>query len=185
MIIYILISLRVVIMTEVQIFYENYLHELPNEIQMHIIDLSKKNYCDLKIICKKHNIFFDKSIISKKLNKYIICKFVYTIKNIEYVENPDEDLIGYTNMISNICNYKDMIIDSLKSHIKKFIKYYPQKYIRKILYNYDIYDAEELYKRDYLNSYDTALEEYGCYEKALYTEILLKSYYYVYDIYPK
>lgn len=119
-------------------------------------------------------------------------KFAYMIKNIDYVDNSNENIDGLYHNVSSetvddvLYNYTEKINTAMKSHIKNFIKNYPVNYIRNILFTDDeniSNKAEEFYTRDYPNSCKTALIEYGCYEKALYTEIVFKSYILVFDIY--
>jgi len=137
-----------------RLFSQNYLHELPHDIQLDIMVLSQKTYCKIVIKCEKHILNFDKSVISKKLNRHM-CKFVFTIRDVEYINNRNKKVIErYRGVISN---YVEKLQNSLVSHINKFIKHYSINYIRDILYIDD-------------------LEEYGSYEKELYTNIILKSY---------
>jgi len=84
-----------------------------------------------------------------------MCKFVFTIRDVEYINNRNKKVIErYRGVISN---YVEKLQNSLVSHINKFIKHYSINYIRDILCI------------DYL-------EDYGSYEKELYTNIILKSY---------
>ena len=137
-----------------RLFSENYLHELPVDIQLDIIVLSQKTYCKIEIRCEKHIIQFNKSVISKKLNRHMK-KFVFTIRNVEYINNRNRRVIDrYRSVISN---YVDKLQNSLISHIHKFIKHYSINYIRNILCIDD-------------------MEDYGSYEKELYTKTILKSY---------
>lgn len=142
--------------TNDRLFYENYLHELPKEIQTNIMDLSKKVYCNIEIRCAKHILYYDKSIISIKLNRKLL-KFVYTIYNVEYIDNTNANN-RVDHLYSNIlCNYRDKINFAIQSHINKCIKYHPINYIRDILllddsdnvcgYEKDIYEA--MIKRSY------------------------------------
>ena len=137
-----------------RLFSENYLHELPHDIQLDIMVLSKKTYCKILIKCEKHILNFDKSVISKKLNRHMY-KFVFMIHDVESINNKNKKIIElYRGVISN---YVEKLHNSLVSHINKFIKHYSINYIRDILCIDD-------------------LEEYGSYEKELYTNIILKSY---------
>jgi hypothetical protein len=137
-----------------RLFSENYLHELPADIQMDIMVLSQKTYRNIVIKCVKHILNFDRSVISKKLNRHMR-KFVFTIRDIEYINNKNKKVIERYRC--DISKYVDKLQNSLVSHINKFIKHYSINYIRNILCIDD-------------------LEEYGSYEKELYTTIILKSY---------
>jgi len=61
------------------IFTENYLHELPEEIQMKIIKLSKKRKCNIVYYTTKEEICFINHLIDININNKIL-DFEYTIK---------------------------------------------------------------------------------------------------------
>ena len=147
-----------------RLFSENYLHELPKEIQMCIMDLSKKVYCNIEIRCSKHILHYDKSIISKKLNRKMR-KFVYTIYNVEYIDNPNT----YKHVVhlyrDILCNYTNKIEFAIQSHINNCIKYHPINYIRDIfllddgdnISGYEKYIYEAMIKRSYTFVFTTNL----------------------------
>lgn len=144
-----------------RLFSQNYLHELPHDIQLDIMVLSQKTYCKIVIKCEKHILNFDKSVISKKLNRHMR-KFVFTIRDVEYIIHDVDYIYNKNKKIMEryrgvISNYIKKLNNSLLSHINKFIKHYSINYIRDILCIDDI-------------------EEYGSYERELYTNIIFKSY---------
>ena len=65
------------------IFSENYLHELPEEIQKDIIKLSKKRKCNIVYNFYNEEICLINHLIATDINDKIL-NFTYTLKDIEY-----------------------------------------------------------------------------------------------------
>ena len=141
-------------------FFENYLHDIPRDIQEMIMDISKRRYCDIYISfwnnCKNTNCGF----VSKRMNRNIT-KYGKTIKNVEI------DSEQYANR-----EREALVI--LKSHITQLVSNLKKERIRKILYDNDIYDAKIIYNKYYAIG-DSIIDDY---EKALLIEIIYGTYYY-------
>lgn len=141
-------------------FYENYLHDIPRDIQEIIMDISKRQYCDIYIYfwnnCKNKNCGF----ISKRMNRNIT-RYSKNIKNVvidseQYVNREREALA------------------ILKSHITHLVSNLKKERIRKILYDNDIFDAKITYNK-YYGIGDSIIDDY---EKALLIEIIYYTYNY-------
>jgi len=155
-------------------FEENYLHDIPKDIQEMIMDISKRRYCDIYISYWNNYSNAKDSFISKRMNRAIL-KYSETIKNIEI------DSEQYANIES-------YALSTLKSHIRRLVSNLKKTAIRKILYDNDIYDAKITYKKKYASEASDASEaseasETGNividdYEKALLIEIIYYNYYY-------
>jgi hypothetical protein len=139
---------------------ENYLHDIPRDIQEMIMDISKRRYCDIYISfwnnCKNTNCGF----VSKRMNRNIT-KYSKTIKNVvidsEQYANREREALAI-----------------LKSHITRLVSNLKKERIRKILYDNDIYDAKITYNKYYAIG-DSIIDDY---EKALLIEIIYGTYYY-------
>ena len=141
-------------------FEENYLHDIPRDIQEMIMDISKRRYCDIYISFWNNYSNTKDSFISKRMNRNIL-KYSQTIKNVEI------DSEQYLNIES-------YALTILKSHITRLVSNLKKAAIIKILYDNDIYDAKITYKKKY--SRNTGIID--DYEKALLIEIIYNNYYY-------
>ena len=141
-------------------FEENYLHDIPRDIQEMIMDISKRRYCDIYISFWNNYSNTKDSFISKRMNRNIL-KYSQAIKNVEI------DSEQYTNIES-------YALTILKSHITRLVSNLKKTAIIKILYDNDIYDAKITYKKKY--SRNTGIID--DYEKALLIEIIYNNYYY-------
>jgi hypothetical protein len=144
-------------------FKENYLHDIPKDIQEMIMDISKRRYCDIYISFWNNYINTRDSFISKRMNRNIL-KYSQTIKNVEI------DSVQYVNIES-------YALAILKSHITRLVSNLKKAAIRKILYDNDIYDAKITYEKNYASeaSEASAIDDY---EKALLIEIIYYNYNY-------
>jgi hypothetical protein len=144
-------------------FEENYLHDIPTDIQEMIMDISKRRYCDIYISFWNNYINTRDSFISKRMNRNIL-KYSQTIKNVEI------DSVQYVNIES-------YALAILKSHITRLVSNLKKAAIRKILYDNDIYDAKITYEKNYASeaSEASAIDDY---EKALLIEIIYYNYNY-------
>ena len=148
-------------------FEENYLHDIPRDIQEMIMDISKRRYCDIYISYWNNYSNMKDSFISKRMNRKIL-KYSQTIKNVEI------DSGQYLNIES-------YALATLKSHITKLVSNLKKAAIRKILYDNDIYDAKITYKKKYAEGETGETGEtgdIGDFEKALLIEIIYYNYYY-------
>ncbi len=147
-------------------FEENYLHDIPRDIQEMIMDISKRRYCDIYISFWNNYSNTKDSFISKRMNRAIL-KYSKTIKNVEI------DSEQYVNIES-------YALATLKSHITRLVSNLKKAAIRKILYDNDIYDAKITYKKEYASEASEASEASPIddYEKALLIEIIYYNYYY-------
>jgi hypothetical protein len=92
-------------------------------------------------------------------------KFVYTIYNVEYIDNPNT----YKHVVhlyrDILCNYTNKIEFAIQSHINNCIKYHPINYIRDIFLlddgdnvsGYEKYIYEAMIKRSYTFVFTTNL----------------------------
>jgi dGTP triphosphohydrolase len=141
-------------------FEENYLHDIPRDIQEMIMDISKRRYCDIYISFWNNYSNTKDSFISKRMNRNIL-KYSQTIKNVEIDSEQYLNIESYASA-------------TLKSHITQLVSNLKKAAIRKILYDNDIYDAKITYKKKYAS--DTGIID--DYEKALLIEIIYYNYYY-------
>ena len=144
-------------------FEENYLHDIPRDIQEMIMDISKRRYCDIYISFWNNYSNTRDNFISKRMNRNIL-KYSQTIKNVEIDSEQFVNIESYASAI-------------LKSHITRLVSNLKKPAIRKILYDNDIYDAKITYEKNYASeaSKTNAIDDY---EKALLIEIIYYSYYY-------
>ena len=156
-------------------FEENYLHDIPRDIQEMIMDISKRRYCDIYISYWNNYSNTKDSFISKRMNRNIL-KYSQTIKNVEIDSEQYLNIESYASA-------------TLKSHITQLVSNLKKAAIRKILYDNDIYDAKITYKKKYANEASEASEASNAseanktgaiddYEKALLIEIIYYNYYY-------
>ena len=153
-------------------FEENYLHDIPRDIQEMIMDISKRRYCDIYISYWNNYSNTKDSFISKRMNRNIL-KYSQTIKNVEIDSEQYLNIESYASA-------------TLKSHITQLVSNLKKAAIRKILYDNDIYDAKITYKKKYANEASEASEASDAsktgaidyYEKALLIEIIYYNYYY-------
>ena len=153
-------------------FEENYLHDIPRDIQEMIMDISKRRYCDIYISYWNNYSNTKDSFISKRMNRNIL-KYSQTIKNVEIDSEQYLNIESYASA-------------TLKSHITQLVSNLKKAAIRKILYDNDIYDAKITYKKKYANEASDASEASNAsktgtiddYEKALLIEIIYYNYYY-------
>jgi len=153
-------------------FEENYLHDIPRDIQEMIMDISKRRYCDIYISYWNNYSNTKDSFISKRMNRNIL-KYSQTIKNVEIDSEQYLNIESYASA-------------TLKSHITQLVSNLKKAAIRKILYDNDIYDAKITYKNKYASEASEASEASDAnktgaiddYEKALLIEIIYYNYYY-------
>jgi len=150
-------------------FEENYLHDIPRDIQEMIMDISKRRYCDIYISFWNNYSNTRDSFISKRMNRNIL-KYSQTIKNVEIDSEQCVNIEIYSLAI-------------LKSHITRLVSNLKKPAIRKILYDNDIYDAKITYEKNYASKTGKASEPNETnaiddYEKALLIEIIYYNYYY-------
>ena len=147
-------------------FEENYLHDIPRDIQEMIMDISKRRYCDIYISYWNNYSNTKDSFISKRMNRNIL-KYSQTIKNVEIDSEQYLNIESYASA-------------TLKSHITQLVSNLKKAAIRKILYDNDIYDAKITYKKKYANEASEASKTGAIdyYEKALLIEIIYYNYYY-------
>ncbi len=145
-------------------FSENYLHDIPRDIQEMIMDISKRRYCDVYISYWNNYRNTKDSFISKRMNRNIL-KYSQTIKNVEI------DSEQYLNIES-------YALATLKSHITQLVSNLKKTAIRKILYDNDIYDAKITYKKKYTQHETGETGDIDDYEKALLIQIIYYNYYY-------
>jgi hypothetical protein len=149
-----------------EMFKENYLHDIPRDIQEMIMDISKRRYCYIYISYWTNYSNAKNSFISKRMNRAIL-KYSETIKNVEI------DSQQYVNIES-------YALSILKSHITRLVSNLKKTAIRKILYDNDIYDAKITYKNKYASdASDASNIVIDDYEKALLIEII----YYYYKVF--
>ena len=141
-------------------FEENYLHDIPRDIQEMIMDISKRRYCDIYISYWNNYSNTKDSFISKRMNRNIL-KYSQTIKNVEIDSEQYLNIESYASA-------------TLKSHITQLVSNLKKAAIRKILYDNDIYDAKITYKKKYARN-TGIIDDY---EKALLIEIIYNNYYY-------
>ena len=153
-------------------FEENYLHDIPRDIQEMIMDISKRRYCDIYISFWNNYSNTRDSFISKRMNRNIL-KYSQTIKNVEIDSEQFVNIESYASAI-------------LKSHITRLVSNLKKPAIRKILYDNDIYDAKITYEKNYASKASEPNETgepnetdaIDDYEKALLIEIIYYNYYY-------
>ena len=147
-------------------FEENYLHDIPWDIQEMIMDISKRRYCDIYISFWNNYSNTRDSFISKRMNRNIL-KYSQTIKNVEIDSEQFVNIESYSLAI-------------LKSHITRLVSNLKKPAIRKILYDNDIYDAKITYEKKYASkaSEPNETDAIDDYEKALLIEIIYYNYYY-------
>ena len=153
-------------------FEENYLHDIPRDIQEMIMDISKRRYCDIYISFWNNYSNTKDSFISKRMNRNIL-KYSQTIKNVEIDSEQFVNIESYASAI-------------LKSHITRLVSNLKKPAIRKILYDNDIYDAKITYEKNYVSEASEPNETgepnetdaIDDYEKALLIEIIYYNYYY-------
>ena len=153
-------------------FEENYLHDIPRDIQEMIMDISKRRYCDIYISFWNNYSNTKDSFISKRMNRNIL-KYSQTIKNVEIDSEQFVNIESYSLAI-------------LKLHITRLVSNLKKPAIRKILYDNDIYDAKITYEKNYVSEASEPNETgepnetdaIDDYEKALLIEIIYYNYYY-------
>jgi len=140
------------------IFTENYLHEIPKDIQLLIIDYSKRTYYDIKVyVSTISNLNNRKKYVSKRMHKKIM-KLTYSIKNVEKYSHKFID------------RYKTSFF-ALKKHIRNIISNLKIEKIQEIFsYNY-IFNSKQVYKMFY-GDRDNILD----YDRELLLEIILNMY---------
>ena len=153
-------------------FEENYLHDIPRDIQEMIMDISKRRYCDIYISFWNNYSNTRDNFISKRMNRNIL-KYSQTIKNVEIDSEQFVNIESYSLAI-------------LKLHITRLVSNLKKPAIRKILYDNDIYDAKITYEKKYASKASEAgktskageTDTIDDYEKALLIEIIYYNYYY-------
>jgi hypothetical protein len=147
-------------------FEENYLHDIPWDIQEMIMDISKRRYCDIYISFWNNYSNARDCFISKRMNRNIL-KYSQISKNVEIDSEQFVNIESYSLAI-------------LKSHITRLVSNLKKPAIRKIIYDNDIYDAKITYEKKYASkaSEPNETDAIDDYEKALLIEIIYYNYYY-------
>lgn len=94
------------------VFNENYLLDLPRDIQEMIIDISNHRYCDIYISFWNNYRYTKYCFISKRMDR-IILKYSKTIKNVKI------DSEQYVNIESYASSILKSYITGLVSNFKK------------------------------------------------------------------
>ena len=157
------------------IFSENYLHELPEEIQKDIIKLSKKRKCNIVYNFFNEEICLINHLIATDINDKIL-NFRYTLKDIEY-DVQDENYKYFYDKYLRIYYFK--VLDALQEYINEIVSNYSIDIIRNIMfYNKKNYEIEEIFKERYPIHFDKMERKKGCYIRGYYALIIGTAYTY-------
>jgi len=157
------------------IFTENYFHELPEEIQKDIIKLSKKRKCNIVYSFYNEEICFINNLIATDINDKIL-EFTYTLKDIEY-DVEDENYKYFYDKYLRIYYFK--ILDVLQEYINNIVSNYSIDIIQNLMfYNKENYEIEEMFKERYPIHYDKIKRKKGCYIRAYYALTISTAYTY-------
>jgi len=157
------------------IFTDNYLHELPEEIQKDIIKLSKKRKCNIVYNFYNEEICFINHLIDTDINDKIL-NFIFILKDIEY-DVEDENYKYFYDKYLRIYHFK--VLDALQEYINEIISNYSIDIIRNSMFNNkENYEIEEMFKERYPIHFDKIERKKGCYIKAYYALILGTAYTY-------
>jgi hypothetical protein len=157
------------------IFIENYLHELPEEIQKYIIKLSKKRKCNIVYNFYNEEICLINDLIATDINDKIL-NFKYTLKDIEY----DLEYENYKYFHDKyLCNYYFKVLDALQEYINEIVSNYSIDIIRNfIFHNKKKYEIEEMFKERYPIHYNKMERKKGCYIRGYYALTIGTAYCY-------
>jgi len=161
------------------IFTENFLHELPEEIQKDIIKLSKIRKCNIIYTFYNEEICFINHLITTDINDKIL-NFTYTLKDIEY-NIEDENHKYFHDKYLRIYYFK--ILNALQEYINEIVSNYSIDTIRKIMFhNKKNKEIEELFKDRYLIHYNKMERKKGCYIRGYYALTIGTAYCYKWKI---
>ena len=157
------------------IFSENFLHELPEEIQKEIIKLSKKRKCKVVYYAKNEEVCFINHLIDIDINKKIL-DFKYTIEGIEY-DVEDENCEYFYDKYLHIYYFK--VLDALQEYINEIVSNSSIDTIRKSMFhNVRKSEIEEMFKERYPIHYNKMERKKGCYIRGYYALTLGTAYCY-------
>ena len=155
------------------IFTENYLHELPEEIQIKIIKLSKKRKCNIVYYTKNEEVCFINHLIDININNKIL-DFEYTIKGVEY--DAEDENNGYFYDKYLYCYYF-RVLDALQEYINEIVSNCSIDTIRKkLFYNKQNNEIEEIFREKYPIYYDKIERKKDCYIRAYYALTISSTY---------
>ena len=165
------------------IFTENYLHELPEEIQMKIIKLSKKRKCNIVYYTKKEEICFINHLIDTNINNKIL-DFEYTIKGFEYDVEDENSEYFYDKYLYR---YYFRVLDALQEYINEIVSNCAIDTIKNMMimfYNKKNNEIEEMFKERYPIHYDKIERKKDCYIRAYYALTIGSAYCYNWGMQP-
>jgi hypothetical protein len=140
------------------VFTENYLHEIPEDIQKLIIEYTAHKYYDIYVtVTTNSNLKKRRQFVSKSMHKKIM-KFAYYHKNVSTYTKTFYDRY----MISFF---------ALKEHIRNIISNLKNSQINEIFIYNNIYDTKQVYKIFYGDRKDTI-----DYDRELLLEYILNMY---------
>ena len=118
------------------LFVDNYLHEIPADIQMLIITYTKYSYYDIYVnVSTNSNLKKRKEFVSKNMHKKIM-NFSYYHKNVS----------TYSSIFCD--RYKNAFF-TLKEHIRDIISKLKISHITEIFLYNNIHNAKNVYKMFY------------------------------------
>jgi hypothetical protein len=157
------------------IFTENYLHELPEEIQKDIIKLSKKRKCNIVYNFYNEEICLINHLIATDINDKIL-NFKYILKDIEY-DVEDEHYKYFYDKYLRIYYFK--VLDVLQEYINDIVSNYSIDIIRNFMfYNKKNYEIEEMFKERFPIHFDKMERKKGCYIRGYYALTIGTAYCY-------
>lgn len=131
------------------VFKENYLHEIPEDIQKLILEYTFHKYYDIYVtVSTNSNLKNRKQYVSKRMHKKIM--------NLEYSH---KNVSTYTSVFYD--RYMNAFF-SLKEHIRNVISTLKDEHIRDIFIFNNIWDAKQVYNimygdRKNIKDYDREL----------------------------
>jgi len=154
------------------VFTENYLHEMPKDIQLLIVDYSKSIYYDIQVVV---SINSNEELINYKshdgINALLIKRKMYVDRSMH------KKIMGLKYFHKNVEEHSNEIKDryktaffALKNHIRNIISYLKIEKIHEIFSNNNIFSARDVYKMIYGDRYIID------YDRELLLEIILKMY---------
>ena len=155
------------------VFTENYLHEIPKDIQLLIVDYSKPIiYYNIHVIV---SINSNEELINYKshdgINALLIKRKMYVNKSIH------KKIMSLSYFHKNVEEHSNEIKDrykiaffALKNHIRNIISYLKIEKIQEIFSSNNIFSARDVYKMIYGDRYIID------YDRELLLEIILKMY---------
>lgn len=155
------------------IFTENYLHELPEEIQIKIIKLSKMRKYNIVYYTKNEEMCFINHLIDININNKIL-DFEYTIKGVEYDVKDENSEYFYDKYLYL---YYFRVLDALQEYINEVVSNCSIDTIRKkLFYNKQNNEIEEIFKERYPIHYDKMELKKDCYIRAYYALTIGSAY---------